>query len=302
MRRHIAKLTGLRAMVASALLFAVMAALLKAAAKTIPTVEVVFVRNVVHAALFVPIWWLTTDRSLGNKRLLVLRGILGLCALEAYAWTLGCMELADAWILQAMNPVFVALLAPWILKERSAGHVWIALALGFGGAALVTRPGLHVGWWAGLVGVAGGLASGLAYMTVRMLGRSERPLTVVMAFPLIAGPLSLPFAIPVWTWPAPIAWTAMVGAALAAAGGQMLLTIGLKSARAAPATTATYAGFAFAAAIGWAFFQESLRWTTLAGAVSIFVGVTLLARRTVSNATVRPTEAPVAVPIETTGT
>jgi signal transduction histidine kinase len=28
-----------------------------------------------------------------------------------------------------MNPVFVALLAPWILKERSSGHVWLALAL-----------------------------------------------------------------------------------------------------------------------------------------------------------------------------
>src|SRR5262245_36776661 len=167
-------------MVASAFLFAAMAALVKGAAQTIPTVEVVFVRNVVHAALFLPIWWATTDRTLGSKRLLVARGVLGLLALESYAWTLGVMDLADAWILQALNPVFVALLAPWVLKERSAGHVWIALALALGGAMLVTRPGFHVGWWAGLVGLFGGLCSGFAYMTVRMLGRSERPLTVVM--------------------------------------------------------------------------------------------------------------------------
>ena len=51
MRRHVAGLTGLRAMVASSFLFAVMAALIKAAARTVPTVEVVFIRNLVHAAI-----------------------------------------------------------------------------------------------------------------------------------------------------------------------------------------------------------------------------------------------------------
>ena len=209
------------------------------------------------------------------------------------------MPLADAWILQAMNPVFVALLAPFILKERSPGHVWIALALGLGGVVLIVRPGLDVGVGAGLIGVLGGLASGLAYLTVRLLGRSERPLTVVMAFPVIAGPLSLPFALAVWKWPTAIEWAAMVAAALAAAGGQLLLTIGLQGARAAPATTSTYAGFVFAAAIGWACFDEPLSWTTLAGTLAIFLGVALLGRRGV---TARPSGAPIAGPGGTAGT
>ncbi|MFO0931157.1 MAG: DMT family transporter [Planctomycetota bacterium] len=299
MRRQLAKLTGLRAMVASALLFSVMAALIKAAARTIPSVEVVVIRNLVHAAIFVPLWWATTDRSLGNKKLLVARGVLGLCALEAYAWTLGAMPLADAWILQAMNPVFVALLAPLILKERSAGHIWLALVLGLGGAALIVRPGFHVAWWPGLVGVAGGLASGLAYMTVRMLGRSEHPLTVVMAFPVVAGPLALPFALPVWVWPDLVETAAMVGAAVAAAGGQYLLTVGLKSSHAAPATTSTYVGFVFATALGLVFFDEPLVWTTVVGSVSIFAGVALLGRRAV---TVRPTAARGVAPTVTTET
>jgi drug/metabolite transporter (DMT)-like permease len=187
-----------------------------------------------------------------------------------------------------MNPVFVALLAPLVLKERSPGHVWLALALGLGGAALIVRPGFHVGWWPGLVGVAGGLASGLAYMTVRMLGRSERPITVVMAFPVIAGPLSLPFALPVWVWPNLLETAAMVGAAFAAAGGQLLMTIGLQGAR-----------FVFAAALAWFCFDEPLVWTTAAGAVAIFAGVALLGRRGV---TARPSGAPVVAPTVTTET
>jgi drug/metabolite transporter (DMT)-like permease len=290
-RRLLAGLTGLRAMVASAFLFAVMAALVKAAARGVPTPQVVLVRNLVHAAIFVPVWWATTDRSLGSPRLLLLRGVLGLLALEAYAWTLGVLRLADAWILQAMNPVFVALLAPVMLREPSPRHVWAALALGLGGAVLVARPGFEVAWLPGLVGVLGGLMSGLAYMTVRMLGRSERPITVVMAFPVVAGPLSLPFALAVWRWPTAGEWAAMVGAALAAAAAQMLMTIGLKGARAAPATTSTYAGFVFAAAIGWAAFGEAPAWTTLAGTVTIFASVALLGRGAV---TARPSGAPVA--------
>jgi len=280
MRRHLEKVRGLRAMVASAFLFAVMAALIKTAARTIPAVEVVFVRNLVHAAIFVPIWWAMTDRSLGSPRLLLLRGLLGLTALEAYAWTLAVLPLADAWILQALNPVFVALLAPRLLREPSPGHVWIALLLGFGGAALIVRPGFHVEWFPGLVGVLGGLASALAYMTVRTLGhRRERPITVVMAFPLVAGPLSFPFAAAVWRWPNGTEWGAMVAAAVAAAGGQMCLTIGLQGVKAAPATTATYAGFVFAAAIGWFAFGEAPAWATVAGAAAIVAGVTFLARR-----------------------
>lgn len=263
-------------MVGSAFLFAAMAALIKVAGQQLATTQVVFVRNVVHAVLFVPLWFAQTDRRIGSLRLLAARGILGLLAVEAYAWTLSVMPLADAWMLQALNGVFVMLLAPLLLGERSPGHVVLALVLSLAGAALIVRPGFHVGLGPGLVGLLGGLCSALAYVSVRLLGRSEHPLTVVMAFPLIAGPLSLPFALADWTWPGPGGWAAMVGAALCAAGGQLLLTVGLKRTHAAPATTATYTGFLFAALLGWLLFDEPPALLTVVGAALILLGVGLL--------------------------
>jgi drug/metabolite transporter (DMT)-like permease len=284
---------GIRAMVGSAFLSALMAALIKAAARRIPAPEVVFVRNALHALIFVPIWLATTDRRIRRPRLLVVRGLLGLVALEAYAWTLSVLPLADAWILQAMNPVFVALLAPAVLGERSSPRVLFALVLGLAGAGMIVRPGMSVEWWPGLVGVLGALASGLAYLTVRVLGRSEPPIAVVMAFPLVAGPLSLPFALAVWTWPTPAEWGVLLAAAAAAAGGQFLMTVGLKAARAAPATVATYSGFAFAAAIGWAVFREALTLWTVLGTATIVLGVALVGRAGVP---ARPSGTPVAPP------
>ncbi len=134
---------------------------------------------------------------------------------------------------------------------------------------------------------------------MRLLGRSEHPLTVVMAFPVVAGPLALPVVVPVWVWPNLVETAAMVGDAVAAAGGQYLLTVGLKSAHAAPATTSTYVGFVFASLLGLVFFDEPLVWTTVVGSVSIFAGVALLGRRAV---TVRPTAARGVAPTVTTET
>jgi drug/metabolite transporter (DMT)-like permease len=265
-------------MVASAFLFAAMAALIKAAGRSVPPAQVVFVRNVVHALLFVPLWWFLTDRRLAHPRLLALRGLLGLLAVEAYAWTLTLLDLADAWMLQAMNGVFVALLAPRLLGERARGPVALALVVSLAGAALIVRPGLRVELVPGIVGVLGALCSALAYLTVRRLGRHEHPLAVVMAFPLVAGPLSLPMALMDWRWPDALGWAAMVGAALCAAGGQLFLTVGLKATHAARATTATYIGFVFAAVLGWACFAEPPAWTTVAGAALILAGLALLTR------------------------
>jgi drug/metabolite transporter (DMT)-like permease len=280
-------------MVASAFLFAGMAALLKAAARGVPPPQVVFVRNVAHALLFVPIWLLRTDRRVRLPGLLALRAVLGLLALEAYAWTLSVLPLADAWILQATNPLFVSLLAPVLLRERAPRLVWASLALGLCGAALIVRPGLALSWLPGVVGVLGAVASALAYLTVRRLGRTESALTIVAAFPVVAGPLSLPFAIPVWTWPTALEWAALLGAAAAAAGGQVLMTVGLRAALAAPATVATYSGFVFAAAIGWLAFGEPLSLWTAVGTVVVFAGVALLGR---GAAPARPSGTPLAPP------
>src|SRR5262249_32255551 len=118
------------------------------------------------------------------------------------------------------------------------------------------------------------------YMTVRTLGhKRERPITVVMAFPLVAGPLSFPFAAAVWRWPSALEWGAMVAAAVAAAGGAMCLTIGVQGAKVAPATTATYVGFVFGSAVGWLAWGEAPAGQPLAGAAAMGAGVAVIARR-----------------------
>jgi drug/metabolite transporter (DMT)-like permease len=293
--RFLDRLTGLRAMVASAFLFAVMAALIKAASETIPSGQVVFVRNAIHVAMFLPLWWFTTDRKLVKPGLLFLRGLLGLGALEIYAWTLGVMPLADAWMLQSMNPFFVAVLAPWILGETSPARVWLALALGLVGAALIVRPGFDHEWVPGLVGLLGGLLAGSAYMTVRALGKSERPLAVVTAMPVIGLPLSAPWGIAVWHTPTVPEWALLLAIALTGAGGQIMMTVGLKGAKAAPAATATYVGFAFAAAIAWLVFYDPPAWTTVAGAAAVFAALTVVSGRVKP----RPAGVPATVPTGT---
>ena len=99
------------------------------------------------------------------------------------------VQLRECYRGRVTHPVFVALLAPWVLGERAHALDLALILTALLGVALVVRPHGAVGW-AALVGVLGSLLSGLAYMAVRKLSASEHPLTILVWFPLASIPLS----------------------------------------------------------------------------------------------------------------
>jgi drug/metabolite transporter (DMT)-like permease len=116
----------------------------------------------------------------------------------------------------------------------------------------------------------------VAYVSVRELGRSEHPQVIVLWFPLISIPLSLPLVALEPTLPTlpEVGW--LLGVGLFTQLGQIGLTHGLVHLPAARATTIGYAQVVFASLWGWLVFHEAIGAPTLAGAglilASILVG------------------------------
>ena len=89
----------------------------------IPTHEIVFMRGLIALVLCsamiyqkgIPFWGT-------HKRLLLLRGITGTCALGIYFYTLKVLPLATAVAIQHLSPIFTALLACIVVKERIPPH------------------------------------------------------------------------------------------------------------------------------------------------------------------------------------
>lgn len=253
--------SGLGYMVHSAFWFAVMGLLVKLASDRVPVMQMVLVRGVITLALArVVLWRAGVSPFGGDVRLLLLRGFVGSCALVCFYAAVVHLPLAEATVIHQTAPLWTMLLAAWLLRERIVGRVAVAMAGAFAGVIMIARPEWLFGeaiaetaarqWQYAFVALLGAMLSGLAYVTVRRLGRSENPLVVVFWLPLVTVPLAAPFALPVWVWPDPETWAYLLGIGVATQIAQVALTKGLARETAGRASAVGYLQVAFATLFG----------------------------------------------------
>lgn len=267
-----------------ALSFSLMGVAVKAVGARLPVAEVVLARALVSVILSA---WLVRRAGVDPRGhrpgLLLLRGLLGSLGLFCVFAALTRLPLAVATVIQYLNPLLTALLAWPLLGERPGRRMLPALLLGWLGVMLIVQPIPFEGMAAQaslpadgvMIALAGALLSALAYVSVRALGRSEHPQVIVLWFPLVSLPLSLPFVLldPVLPTPVEMVWLVAVG--LLTQLGQIGLTNGLLRLPAARATALGYSQVAFAALWGWWLYDERPEAGAVAGALAI-LGATLL--------------------------
>jgi len=276
-------------LVGAAFWFSVMSALAKVAGRELPIAMAVFVRC---ATTLVLTYGLVRYRGLsmrGNDvKLLVLRGLFGVAAVLCFFHAIVMLPIAEATVIQFVNPLLATLLARAFLGERPGGSVTLGLALGFGGMLLVARParifGSHVALSQEgvLIGLAGAILSACAYVTIRKVTRTDHPDIVALYFPAIATPVTLLFALPHWTWPTPRGWLLLVAVGVATHLGQLMMTRGLARVPASRGTAVGYLQIVFASVWGALLFDETPRAMTVLGAGLVLGGALLLVRAPLS--------------------
>ena len=129
--------------------------------------------------------------ALGDRRLAALGGLLAATLVLQFSGT----ELAGAAagsLLTLLTPVFVALLAPWLLSERTRPRQWAGIAVALAGAVLVTG-GAAGGSLVGDLLLVGASLTWAAYTVAGApLVRSRGALEVTTAASLWAIPLMVP--------------------------------------------------------------------------------------------------------------
>ncbi|HZA49942.1 MAG TPA: DMT family transporter [Myxococcaceae bacterium] len=276
---------GLGYMAASAFFFSIMALLVRVAGERLPSWQIVLARSVVALALSLVLVWRAGVSPWGNDRkLLLLRGLLGFGALACFYWSLLHMPLAEATLIQQSHPVFTALLAALFLREPLRAVDLASIGISLVGVLLVARPPMLFGGAAQAmdpavvaVAICGALLSGTAYVVVRKARGLEHPLVVVLWFPLVATPLSLPPALFQWTAPTALEWLVLIGVGVSVQIAQVFMTHGLHRETASRATAMSYVQIVFAAVWGVVFLREVPDPLTIIGATLICGSVTALA-------------------------
>ena len=112
-------------------------------------------------------------------------------------------------------------------------------------------------------------------MSVRQLSVREHPLVIVLYFPLVSIPTTLPLLIESMVLPRGLDWIWLLGVGLLTQLGQIWLTEGLAALPAARATSINYVQVVFATLWGVLIFAEPVTFTVILGAIFV-LGATLI--------------------------
>jgi drug/metabolite transporter (DMT)-like permease len=241
-------------MIVAALLFSLMGVFVKEGAQNFTPVELVFWRTLFGVLMLgIPACLHGQRFATPHLKVHLVRGCAGYVALLLIFYTIAHLPLVTAITLNYTSPMFLALLSVLWLKERFSGRMAAALALGFVGVTLLLRPTLGGDlWFYGLVGVASGAASGLAYLHVRELGQLGEPeWRVVFYFALLSTVLGA--ALVTFT-----GWHALtldnigplLGIGLTATLGQLAMTRAYKVGRKLVAANLSYLSVVFSSLLG----------------------------------------------------
>ncbi len=266
-------------MVLATVLFAAMGACVKLASAHAGTAWVVGMRGAVGAVIVGLIaWGGATSLATRVPALHLRRGLAGVIALSMWFYCMGQLPLATAVTLNYMSSVWMA--AFMVLRARFADRqpvdrrVLAAIALGFVGVVVVLRPTIdREQWLAGLVGVASGMLSAMAYVQVTALGKAGEPETRVVFYFSLTGTamgllmgmstgLASPTPVGHWPW---TTWACLVAVGVFATLAQLLMTRAYARGPMLVMANLQYLGIVHASLIGALLFHEPLHWDAAAG-------------------------------------
>jgi len=170
-------------MLLSALISALNGAIAKILSQEISALEIVFFRNVLGVLFLLVMLKHTPTRLPGGKiHLLILRGLLGFSAMILFFYTITTIPLGVAITLNKTSPLFVTILAFFLLKERLSVKALFALLAGFTGVLMITKPvGMTLGY-EHFLGILGGFLAAAAYTTIKKIKHIYDARVIVLSF------------------------------------------------------------------------------------------------------------------------
>ena len=308
------KAKGIAAIVASALGFALMAALVRLAddyGEPLSSFQKSFFRNLVAFAVAAAVYWRRSPQ-ISNPNppapnsvnpvnpvqnhspkprarnyeprttfLLIARAAFGTLGIFANFYALSHIPIATGQMLNKTAPFFPVAFAWAFLGARTFFRQAVALAVAFAGAVLVVKPGFAGAEAFPLaVGLLGGAAAGAAYACVRALRRrGVDPAYIILYFSVFSCLVAVPFMLP-GLKPMTFAQVAvLLGAGGAAAVGQFGVTLAYGYAAPRDIAVYDYSSVIFAAAFGYLFFAQVPDIFSVLGFAVILAALVLLNSR-----------------------
>ncbi|MBZ9937757.1 DMT family transporter [Mesorhizobium sp. BR1-1-16] len=173
---------------------------------------------------------------------------------SAYAFT--TLPLADAYSLIFLLPLFVAAFSYFYLRERTNVARFIGLLVGLAGVLLVVRPGFREILPGHLAAIATALLGALSLLMLRVIGRTERQVTLLGTLMLGSLVVNGFITLFVFEWPTMREVVLLGLCGLLAGAGHLLIMAATRNAPANRIGPTQYSQIVWAVVLGGLLFEE----------------------------------------------
>jgi len=211
----------------------------------------------------------------------MLRGLLLATATLVFFTSVSLMPIAEAAAIGFVLPLFVAILAVPILKERLDMPRLLAIVVGLAGALVIVRPGSEVFTWVALLPVVMALCNALYQILTRMVSGVDRPYTSLF-YGALVGAVLISLLVPFY-WRTPEGWwhwTLLLVVGVLATIGHLALIRAYETATAGLLAPFVYSQLVWVILLGWLVFGDFPDgWSILGMAIIVGSGLYIVNRQ-----------------------
>ncbi len=263
------------------MIFAFNDTLVKTLGGTIHPIEMVFFRYCVGTLLLVPVFWRAGFEGMATRRLPlhIGRGVIAGIGQAGAFYAVVHLLLADATAIQFSRPLFMTLLAVFVLGETVGWRRWTATIIGFGGVIVMLRPGhadFDIAW---IVALATALIFAFAMILIRKLAETEPTTRILFYYHLAGIGFFVVPAIWVWRMPVGVEWLLLTSIGFCTTAAMVCFVRGLTAGEASIVGPMEYTRLIYAAFFGYFLFAEVPVIWTWVGAAIIVASAFYIARR-----------------------
>jgi drug/metabolite transporter (DMT)-like permease len=268
-------------MVASTVLFGLMAVCIRLASKQLHAFEIAFFRNFFGFVFTLPLVFRNGPGLFRTSQfpLYFFRCCIGIVSMLSGFWAIAHLPLAQAIAISYSTPIFVTIGAVFFLNEVVRARRWTAVMVGFLGVIVLMHPGTDDFRMASFVAVLAAVMSATAAINIKFLSRTESADAIVVWTTMLWVPLSLLPALWVWKMPVGITWLWIVLSGFLGTTAHMCWTRALARADASLLTPISFLQVLVVGVFGWLLFGEKVTHWTVAGAAIIFAANGYIAQR-----------------------
>lgn len=191
----------------------------------IPTFEIVFFRTIGSLVLATAYILIKGIPILGNNRkFMMFRAFAGIIAMSLFFMSLKYLPVGTAVSLRYLAPIYAAIFAVFLLKERLKPIQWFLFLFAFAGVLVLKGFDQNINTTGLLLVLAASVFSGLVYVIIRKIGNSDHPLVIVNYFMFVGTIVGALLSINNWVTPMGSDWLLLLSLGVFGFFGQVFMT------------------------------------------------------------------------------